>query len=439
MAPSTRHVIAHPRVAQKQTKFYSYAKVSKAQIDRGGGANTKTISAKALKALSDVIVAQNETLRQPPVVVAAAVAPSSKLKRKRSEAAEEAEEAANDEQSQKKALLAKRTKRTCSPPAVPATATGPQELRDIFQHFLKAFSIHRAHNGSSSPAHLDTLLSAVTRLYKKRNVRREDSQRMLALFEVPWQQQQQHQGIANRALLPHNRSPFRLVISGAGVAARYLVEYCSELAYDETRLLQSYDELVRSVCEPSSTEKRASFISEGIEQYPLLSYTQGSQTARRQERSSAVRNHILNVTRQGNPKPHRTLSLFDRIKTKQSLALLQPSPSSSQLLYRHALSRIGDVVEILRMKQNQRAVVAASSCNKLTLSMSQAVSTVKGSLSVPMGEDEIRLCFKILAEDAEGDWLRLVDIGGFQSLVVQGRCARGEEVKRQLMSKPLPT
>ncbi|RMZ78823.1 hypothetical protein DV738_g3590, partial [Chaetothyriales sp. CBS 135597] len=436
-----------------QTNFYSYAKVSKAQIDRG--AKTKPISVKTLKALSDAIITQDETPRRSLPSVAVVVAPSSKLKRKRSEAAEEEE--AGNEQSQK-AVIAKRTKRTC-PPAVPA---GLQVLGDIFQHFLKAFSIHRAHNGSSSLAGLDTLLSAITPLYKKRVVRREDVQRMLALYEVPWQQEV----IANRAVLPHTRSPFKLVISGTGVAARHLVEYCSEQVYDETRLLQGYSELVQLVCGLGNTETSHKFISEAIEQYPLLGYTQGSQTTRRQERSSAIRNHILNVTPQGKPNSQpaaepdlsrlsisgsegappqiaastksRTLSLFDRIKTKQSLALLQPSPSSSQLLYQHALSRIGDVVEILRMKQNQRAVVAASTCNKLTLSMSQAVSTVKGSLSMPMGEEEIKLCFKILAEDAEGDWLKLVDMGGFQSLVVQGRCARGEEVRRQLMSKSLP-
>ncbi|RMZ86373.1 hypothetical protein DV736_g6401, partial [Chaetothyriales sp. CBS 134916] len=449
--PTDRIVVKSPQqlqpdTAPQQTNFYSFAKVSKVQLGKGA----KTISVKTLQALSDVV---SKEAPQP------VVAPSSKLKRKRSDVAEESPCVQLDSEQSQKSFITKRAKRNCSP-EVPG---GLQELRDIFRHFLKAFSLHLAHNRSGSSAELDALLCAITRLYKKRNVGRDDAQRMLALFEVPRQSV-----IANRALLLHNKSPFRLVISGIGVPTRHQVEYCSDLVYDEVRLLQGYDEVVRSVC-ASGRNENVTFISGPIEQYPLLAYTKGSQTMIRQERTSAVRNHILNLTPQrpqhqlSNLQPAtepdlsrlsisgpdaalqvppstktRTLSLFDRIKTKQSAALLEPSPSSSQLLYRHALGRIADVVEILRMKQNQRAVLAASTCNKLTLSMGQAVSTVKGSLSVPMGDEEIRLCFKILADDVEGEWLKLVEMGGFQSVVVQGRCMRGEEVKKTLMSRPLP-
>ncbi|RMZ76564.1 hypothetical protein DV737_g4772, partial [Chaetothyriales sp. CBS 132003] len=432
--------------APQQANFYSFAKVSKVQVGKGA----RTISVKTLQALSDV-VSEKEVPRP-------AVAPCPKLKRKRSDAAEEGARVQLGSEQIQKSLLTKRAKGNW-PPAVPGVL---QELGDIFQHFLRAFALHLAHNGSSSPAELDALLCTITRLYKKRNVRREDAQRMLALFEVGRQSVN-----GNRALLLHNRSPFRLVVSGIGLSARHTVEYCSDLVYDEVRLLQGYDEIIRSVC-TSGCNENATFISGSIEQYPLLAFAKGFQTMIRQDRASAVRNHILNITPQRQHEASnlkaamepdlsrlsisgpdaalqtppstksRTLSLFDRIKTKQAAALLQPVPSSSQLLYRHAIGRIADVVEILRMKQNQRAVLAASTCNKLTLSMSQAVSTVKGSLAVPMGEEEIRLCFKILAEDVEGDWLKLVEMGGFQSVVVQGRCMRGEEVKTMLTNKALP-
>ena len=333
------------------------------------------------------------------------------------------------------------------------------DLRDIYRCFLKAFSLHLAHNGQASPADIDILLPTITRLYRKRSVGREDLQRMLALFEVP------NSPISpDRVLLAQEESPFKLVISGVGSNSRGLIEFVPSQChvFKPKLFLQDYNALIDNV---NSWQRKwkDSFVHAPTEHYPLLAYQTGAQTAIRQAKATAKLNHVLNrtskpqqqtaqsdkendepdfkrlsitdssVTEEDQPQTtlstkSRTLSLFDRVKAKQSAAALTSHPTSSEILRRHAIGRIPDVVEILRMKQNQRSQLSGT-FNKVSFSMQQTVAMIKSSLSVPMADEEVKLCVDILAREVPGGWLKVTEAGTFQGVVIQGQALRGSEVR----------
>lgn len=327
-------------------------------------------------------------------------------------------------------------------------------MKSLHKSFLKAFTIHIAHNGPTAPADLTSLLGTVTRIWKKHTISREDIQRMLAIYEMGSDFQ------ATSKTLKFRNSPFKLNMAGLGNTVRYHVEFCGsqnlgQLSYEEQKLQDLYElQLEKSFTNQHG--KTATWLSDDSSLLPRLEFEMGVQTQIRKEKASSARNHIL-----GSPANHktlaipqngpqgagqsgseelsrpqalkaRTLSLFDRVKAKQLANSCKEAPTSESILRSRAIGRIDDVVDILRMKQQQKLGASSQARSKISFGLNQIIHDIKSSLSVPIAEEEIHMCITILAKDVPGTWLTTFTMGKVQTVILNGSGMSGLETKRML-------
>jgi hypothetical protein len=338
-----------------------------------------------------------------------------------------------------------------------------QDLVSLHAAFLKAFALHIVHNGPSAPASLDSLMSSVTRLWKKHNVTTEDIQRILAVYELDVSTH------FSGRLLNHQEGPFKLTMAGSEYV-RYSVEYVgwggnrtANSRWNEYNLQQLYEADVEGLW-ISSRNTPTCWVHGEVAHFPKLAFAVDVETQARKSKAAATRREILGLSSQAQnrsgaqftaqtSKPSagsgvpsqqgvksRTLSLLDRIRAK-SAATSATSETPEETLRRYAIGRIGEVVEILRMKQQRKlsssfvpSVHSSPSkvrC-KVSFSVKQLMDDVRGSLRVPLGDAELKMCFKLLEEEIPGRWLSTYTIGNVQSVTLDGSGLSGVEVKRLL-------
>ena len=175
----------------------------------------------------------------------------------------------------------------------------------------------------------------------------------------------------------------------------------------------------------------------------------------------------------------RTSALFDRVKSRSLLSAsnslltsissldgtTKPMSIAEQALHAHALGRVGDVVDILRMKQQQKlynrsgvygddgsggasdGTANGAGSARVSFSLEQIIQEVQRSVGVPMAREEVVKCVDILAgmSDTKVDvnmgrgerlgWIRLVTMGKVQSVVLSGVGWSGRDVARMLSSR----
>lgn len=336
-------------------------------------------------------------------------------------------------------------------------------MKSLHKSFLKAFTIHFAHNGQSTPADLSSLLSTVTRLWKKHTVSREDIQRMLAIYEIGSNSQ------VTSKTLKFKNSPFKLNVAGLGDTIRYHVEYrgtqnLGQSSYEEQKLQDLYEQRLE---EAFITErgKLNSWLNDDTSLLPRLEFEMGIQTQVRREKASLARSHILGLpagnqsratsqvsaqkTAQAKSEEDspsralkaRTLSLFDRVRAKQLANSTASGPTTESIVRSRAIGRLDDVVDILRMKQQQKLGATLGSSlycspgktrSKVSFGMNQVIQDIKSSLSVPISDDEIRMCISILSKDVPGTWLTTFSMGSVQTIILNGLGMSGIETKRML-------
>ncbi|KAK5057836.1 hypothetical protein LTR84_011837 [Exophiala bonariae] len=341
-----------------------------------------------------------------------------------------------------------------------------QDLKSLHRSFLKAFTIHVAHNGPTAPADLASFLGTITRIWKKDTVSREDIQRMLAIYEIG-----SEPDVTSQTLRFKN-SPFKLNLAGLGNNVRYHLEFCGsqvlgQHSYEEQKLQDLYEtELEKSFT--GQQGKANSWLSDDISLLPRLEIQMGVQTQVRREKASLARSHILGThasnktvstvqtATQNIEKPEaetvtssealkaRTLSLFDRVKAKQLANSSKTAPTTESILRSRAIGRVDDVVDILRMKQQQKLGATLGSSlyenpsqarSKISFGMNQVIHDIRSSLSVPIAEEEIHMCIKILANDVPGTWLTTFSVGKVQTVILDGSGMSGFETKRILSGK----
>lgn len=411
--------MAPSRITKQRSNLRAFGKVSK----------TASAAASVYLKLNQKPAEKNIDLPLVQIKNEEQLRPSQQSKRKR-EADDDGNERLDDERTTAKPLPTKKLRASTELPEQ------LQELRDIHKHFLTAFSIHLAHNGAAAPAGLDTLLQSITRLWKKRTLVPQDLQRILAVYEID-------EINKSRQEVVHDQSPFKLVISGIGSYARKTVEYVKSTSFDEKQESCNFESALRHL--PTTNYATTDI--------PFLAFTTGTQTHVRQQKATALRSHILNKIPQAAPDvsalsiadesastppipastKSRTLSLFDRVKAKQSLLSSTASPTSQQVLAKHAMGRVAEVVEILRMKQQQSP--SGRNGGKVSFGMKQIVYEVKGSMTVPIGDDEVRLCLDMLSRDVPGGWVKMWEMGDVKGIVLEGRGLCGQEVRKILEEK----
>lgn len=345
-----------------------------------------------------------------------------------------------------------RVRRSKSPGNIPETI---KDLFLIHKYFVRAFSLHRAHNGTSTDADTRKILDSVTRLYQKRTVTVLDLQRMLALYEIS-----AGTNIPPSTDCSHDESPFKLITIGTGRGKREMVAFVGfpedrkHPVYDEADLIASYDTMMVLTCR-NNQKCKDSFLYQPIEEYPVLHFEVGAQTIARQAKVSQTRDYILggrkteidvgklsirdeegeiNMPKIEQTVKSRTLSLFDRVKAKQLANSSVEVPSADAVRRKHALGRVAEIVEILRMKQQQKlgAYRGAGNNGKASFSLQQIVGEIKASMSIPMAESEIKLCVEVMSKEMEGGWLKVFELGVTKTVVLTGAGISGVQVAKLL-------
>lgn len=244
----------------------------------------------------------------------------------------------------------------------------------------------------------------------------------------------------------------------------------------------------------------SNFIHKSVSTFPVLEEILGSQTATHQQKGRDTLREILNLssaaqqrnghgkakaelnfdklslndpqtTSSSSPAPQtqtlptstskaRTTALFDRIRLKSSLSTTNNAPTPNQILRRRAIGRIAEIVDILRMKQAQKLnslsyLPSTSSTaedintrQKVSFSLNQIVAEVRGSVSVPVAEEEVKMAVKILAEEVCTEetgtgmgiagamkWVSVFEVGNVKSITLVGRGWAGIEVRKWLEAR----
>ena len=138
---------------------------------------------------------------------------------------------------------------------------------------------------------------------------------MLAVYEI-----EATETITQREV-NHNKAPFKLVILGVGSNACSTVQYAVTTQLDEKQEIHVYGDAIRRL---SSTHTTAASI-------PLLAFARGTQTQRRQQKATALREHILNKTAAHLPSQEpdvSSLNIQDE-HLSQPHRHLKPGPSPS--------------------------------------------------------------------------------------------------------------
>lgn len=216
--------------------------------------------------------------------------------------------------------------------------------------------------------------------------------------------------------------------------------------------------------------EQLSFLNGPLSKFPLLRCNIGAQTEQRIAKASAARNEIMDVAKasqsrqntkltikqeletddatpeQANQKlKSRTMSLFERVKAKQLANAANGAPTPQSILRQHAIGRISEVVEILRMKQQQKQPASFNSVmdespskakvNKVAFCFAQIIQEIKNSVSIPIQNDEAKMCLELLSKDVDGTWCTMFELGSVKSVVLQGGANSGVEIQKELELK----
>lgn len=285
---------------------------------------------------------------------------------------------------------------------------------------------------------------------------------MLAIYEIGSNPE------AMSKTLKFKNSPFKLNMAGLGDNLRYHIEYrgiqiSNQSPYEEHKLQKLYEQQLEEAF-IAQQGKSNSWLHDEVSLLPQLGFEMGVQTQVRREKASLARKHILGVptsnqslvtpqavaqkTDQASSEENcptqtlkaRTLSLFDRVRAKQLANSTTSGPTTESILRSRAIGRIDDVVDILRMKQQQKLGSTLGSSltspskprSKVSFGMNQVIHDIKSSLSVPIADEEIRMCINILAKDVPGAWLTTFSMGSVQTIILNGSGMSGIEIKRML-------
>ncbi len=362
-----------------------------------------------------------------------------------------------------------RTQRANTPEDLPEPL---KEIIAIHANLLKALSIHFAHSGPSAPAEVSALCKTITSLWKKRGVTKNDLQRVLAICELT---ENDHAAISPTNTIEHDRSHFRLTTASVNTCLEYVAAKIyrggmNRSPFNEKCLQNLFRTNVMALYITANRSAHLKFLNGPLSGFPLLRCDVGAQTKQRIAKASAARSEILNVAKASqsrqNAKPvlkaeeeaeersaqqasqqlkSRTLSLFERVKAKQLVNAANGAPTPDSILRQHAIGRMGEVVEILRMKQQQKQCAGLRSAihgspskvrvNKVAFGFAQIVQEIKNSVSIPIQDDEAKKCLELLSQAAEGTWLTTFELGSVKSVVLQGDAKSGVEIQRELEAK----
>jgi hypothetical protein len=305
---------------------------------------------------------------------------------------------------------------------------------------------------------------------------KEDLQRIFAISELAADHQV---AISSENTIGHSKSFFKLTTASSYTCLEYVGAGAKKTyrgglnhnPFNEKCLQALFKADVMSLYLTAKVDRSTSldFLDGPLSKFPLLRCNVGAQTEQRMAKASAARDEIMDVAKASqsrqNTKPtikqelgtedatpeqasqklkSRTLSLFERVKAKQLANAANGAATPQTILRQHAIGRIGEVVEILRMKQQQKQSTGFNRANdespskvkvnKVAFGFAQIIQEIKNSVSIPIQDDEAKMCLELLSKDMEGSWCTMFAFGSVKSLVLQGSAKTGVEIQKELES-----
>ncbi|KKY18172.1 putative dna mismatch repair protein msh2 [Phaeomoniella chlamydospora] len=320
-----------------------------------------------------------------------------------------------------------------------------ETLISLHLSFLKAMSLHFAHNGSSVPANMINLLESMTRIWKRRDVRKVDLRKMFGVRELSADPSKSEEEFVRKdaSEVKRNKGAFRMLQSGLGMQC-LLVEHVADVerrtGFNEQRLQEDFEKHVQELWQGAQRDPKITKSLSDLNKIPQLNIEIGAQQAvARYEKARSLKESILEPSKKqnsistsptkspGQKQPTSTArkqTLLDRILEKQRLALSNPSPSSADLDLHRAKHRLPELVEILSGIQQQRTRNQNLAISRFPFSFGQLSQMIKDSFRSPIGKDEIWLSLKLLGMEEVGrGWVR---IDGLNSSI-EGKQSKGDQ------------
>lgn len=302
------------------------------------------------------------------------------------------------------------------------------DFLDLHSAFVKALSIHAAHNGPKTPADLREFLPSVTRVWRKRKVQIKDLQRLLWV----WDQSMNARDVS-----------YRLANYGLG---KICIERTVQLEVQPPALQDAFEQaldLLWAQTEDSlqqvTEEDRPSLFIETLDLAVIHeSLTPFTAFQKGQQRLQDLRGGVLRMkadklrsdAEKTGLKPlaatsSRRQGLLDRIKNKELIqSKLPPPPSKKEVLRRSAADRVEEVANILALLRPAgyvgTGIKAMLANQRKPFQLETIVQHIRHSVRNPISREEIVICIEILAEPRiAGHWIGIVTINEMRSVVLK--------------------
>lgn len=323
------------------------------------------------------------------------------------------------------------------------------EFLDLHSSFLKALSLHSAHNEYSASADLRELCPSIEKIWKKRKVTTKDVQKLVQVWDDA------HNGDGNDEETKKKTDPsnlrFRLANYGLGKICIERLDVSgpgSQGMFDENQFHERFVQILEKKWREQVGDKEdamvASFQPDKLPLAPIQACLTPFNSFRKgQQRLQDLKGGVIKVKTATmkaasitpgepgsgtpavarDPTVDRRKGLFERIKNKELLqSKLGPAPSKEQLLRRSAAQRAEDVARVLALLRPSYTMIANNGtvvAQRKPFSWQILIQTIRDSLRNPIPAEEIGACLDILAQkDVAGDWIDVVTIGSLKSVVL---------------------
>ncbi|OQD76002.1 hypothetical protein PENDEC_c005G02216 [Penicillium decumbens] len=302
------------------------------------------------------------------------------------------------------------------------------DFLDLHSSFVKALSLHAAHNGPQTPADLREFLPSITHVWRKRKVQTKDLQRLLWVWDQSLKAKDVSYRLANYGL--GKICLERTVQSDTQPPA---LQDAFEQAFD--LLWEQTEESLQQVTE----QDRPALFLETLDLAVIHeSLTPFTAFKKGQQRLQDLRGGVLRMKadklrsdmEKTGSKPlaatgSRRQSLLDRIKNKELVqSKLPPPPSKKEVLRRAAADRVEEVANILALLRPAgyvgTGIKAMLANQRKPFQFDTIVQHIRDSARNPIPREEVEACIEMLAEPGmAGNWVNIVTINEMRSVVLK--------------------
>ncbi|KAK1771095.1 hypothetical protein QBC33DRAFT_526816 [Phialemonium atrogriseum] len=284
--------------------------------------------------------------------------------------------------------------------------------------FLKALSLHHAHNGAHVPVDLRAICPNVAQSWGRRKVVLEDISRCVGV--VAWER-------PDKSDTTSFRNPLLLSDYGQGKICIELDPGAEAGPLKEEKINARFEENLRLLWSARKESDVKSFIANLPKAIPRASATKKLPLlSKGQKTLDEFKKDIVKKQQEKEEAKARTepalnsdgskMSLIDRIRFKElQLSQAAQPPSAAELQRRAALQRADDVAGVIGML----SMATAGGRARISFTMAAVLIKLKDSLRIPISHEEGACCVRLLATEVAPQWLRVVTIGGKENVVIQ--------------------